>query len=223
MVVGEHKAIPTFALIMLGAIYGLQVIIFVLHRKFEHIGWMLVYILGIPFFSFILPLVSFWGSTREIVGEQGKRLLVHDEGKFDPASIPLRTWSSFEADLWVRPHSPALGLYLSSNMTDARPSSCAGDGLERVDRRDHRGVEAGARAVAVRHALRRAVAVRRRLDARLFAAASRRRGGPLRGAVGRLAPARRGRKRVRRLGVPGVGQPVRAAGRHELVRQRGQA
>lgn len=121
MVVGEHKAIPTFALIMLGAIYGLQVIIYVLHRKFEHIGWMLVYICGIPFFSFILPLVSFWqmddfswGSTREIVGEQGKRLLVHDEGKFDPASIPLRTWSSFEADLWVRrPFPPHL-----------RPCSC---------------------------------------------------------------------------------------------------
>jgi len=107
LVKGEGKPIPTFALIMLGAIYGLQVIIYVLHRKFEHIGWMLVYILAIPFFSFVLPLVSFWqmddfswGSTREIVGEHGKRLVVHDEGKFDPKSIPLKTWTEFENELW---------------------------------------------------------------------------------------------------------------------------
>ncbi|GAA5852425.1 hypothetical protein JCM9279_001197 [Rhodotorula babjevae] len=129
MVVGEHKAIPTFALIMLGAIYGLQVIIFVLHRKFEHIGWMLVYILGIPFFSFILPLVSFWqmddfswGSTREIVGEQGKRLLVHDEGKFDPASIPLRTWSSFEADLWETGSNASIGEIIEASKQEREQS-----------------------------------------------------------------------------------------------------
>lgn len=107
MVVGEHKPIPTFALIMIAAIYGCQVVIYVLHRKFEHIGWMLLYILAIPFFSFVLPLVSFWqmddfswGSTREIVGEQGKRLLIHDEGKFDPASIPLQKWTDYEEALW---------------------------------------------------------------------------------------------------------------------------
>lgn len=35
MVAGEGQAIPTTALIMLAAIYGLQAIIFLLHRKFE--------------------------------------------------------------------------------------------------------------------------------------------------------------------------------------------
>ena len=35
MVAGEGQAIPMTALIMLGAIYGLQAIIFLLHRKFE--------------------------------------------------------------------------------------------------------------------------------------------------------------------------------------------
>ncbi|BGP46627.1 hypothetical protein JCM10450v2_002474 [Rhodotorula kratochvilovae] len=130
MVAGEHKPIPTFALIMLGAIYGLQVIIYVLHRKFEHIGWMLVYICGIPFFSFILPLVSFWqmddfswGSTREIVGEQGKRLLVHDEGKFDPASIPLRTWSSFEADLWETGSNASIGEIIEASKHEREQSA----------------------------------------------------------------------------------------------------
>lgn len=87
---------------------------------------MILYILAIPFFSFVLPIVSFWqmddfswcvasflplphasadaslrrGSTREIVGEKGKRLVVHDEGTFDPASIPLKTWQDFENELW---------------------------------------------------------------------------------------------------------------------------
>ncbi|GAA5929616.1 uncharacterized protein JCM15063_004203 [Sporobolomyces koalae] len=116
LVKGEGKPIPTFALIMLGAIYGLQVIIYILHRKFEHIGWMLVYILAIPFFSFILPIVSFWqmddfswGSTREIVGEHGKRLVVHDEGKFDPKSIPLKTWTEFENELWEAGSNESIG------------------------------------------------------------------------------------------------------------------
>ncbi|GAA6028873.1 hypothetical protein JCM8097_007442 [Rhodosporidiobolus ruineniae] len=106
LVVAENKPIPTFALIMLGAIYGCQVVIYVLHRKFEHIGWMILYILALPFFTFILPLVSFWqmddfswGSTREIVGERGKRMIVHDEGVFDPASIPLKSWNDFENEL----------------------------------------------------------------------------------------------------------------------------
>ena len=87
---------------------------------------MILYILAIPIFSFILPVVSFWqmddfswyvhrssklraptdslsferGATREIVGEKGKRLVVHDEGKFDPASIPLKSWQDFENELW---------------------------------------------------------------------------------------------------------------------------
>lgn len=45
---------------MLAAIYGLQAIIFLLNRKFEMIGWMIVYIIGIPIWSFFLPLYSFW-------------------------------------------------------------------------------------------------------------------------------------------------------------------
>ncbi|GAA6024747.1 hypothetical protein JCM10207_008883, partial [Rhodosporidiobolus poonsookiae] len=116
LVVHEHKPIPTFALIMLGVIYGCQVVIYVLHRKFEHIGWMLVYIIALPFFSFILPLVSFWqmddfswGSTREIVGERGKRVLIHEEGKFDPKEIPLRSWNDFENELWEAGSNQSIG------------------------------------------------------------------------------------------------------------------
>lgn len=48
------------------------------------IGWMLFYILAIPVFSFYLPLYSFWrmddfswGQTRVVLGESGKKLIVH--------------------------------------------------------------------------------------------------------------------------------------------------
>ncbi|GAA5975793.1 hypothetical protein JCM10908_005282 [Rhodotorula pacifica] len=136
MVVGEHKPIPTFALIMIAAIYGCQVVIYVLHRKFEHIGWMLLYILAIPFFSFVLPLVSFWqmddfswGSTREIVGEQGKRLLIHDEGKFDPASIPLQKWTDYEEALWQEGDNESIGEIIEASKQQQAQEAASAYGL----------------------------------------------------------------------------------------------
>ncbi|KAL1918096.1 uncharacterized protein VTP21DRAFT_3362 [Calcarisporiella thermophila] len=95
------------SLIMLAAVYGLQAIIFLLRRKWEHIGWMIFYIFAIPVFSFYIPLYSFWhfddfswGNTRVVVGEKGKKFVVTDEGKFDPREIPLRKWSDYEQDMW---------------------------------------------------------------------------------------------------------------------------
>ncbi|GAA6027812.1 hypothetical protein JCM8097_001730 [Rhodosporidiobolus ruineniae] len=130
LVVAENKPIPTFALIMLGAIYGCQVVIYVLHRKFEHIGWMILYILALPFFTFILPLVSFWqmddfswGSTREIVGERGKRMIVHDEGVFDPASIPLKSWNDFENELWEAGSNQSIGEIIEAGKQEEAASA----------------------------------------------------------------------------------------------------
>ncbi|KAI8353082.1 chitin synthase-domain-containing protein [Mortierella sp. GBAus27b] len=104
-------SVPKLAFIMIGAVYGLQAIIFILRRKWEHIGWMVVYILAIPVFSFYLPLYSFWhfddfswGNTRLVVGEKGKTKAVSAdqlEGKtFDPKSIPQKKWSDYEQELW---------------------------------------------------------------------------------------------------------------------------
>lgn len=94
---------------MIAAIYGLQALIFIFHRKFEHIGWMFFYLLAIPIFSFLIPIYSFWkmddfswGNTRVVLGEAGKKLVIHDEGKFDPSSIPLKTWQEYENELWER-------------------------------------------------------------------------------------------------------------------------
>lgn len=69
---------------MIAAIYGLQALVFILRRKWDMIGWMVFYILAIPIFSFLLPLYSFWrmddfswGQTRIVLGEAGKKLIVH--------------------------------------------------------------------------------------------------------------------------------------------------
>ncbi|ORY64877.1 class V chitin synthase [Pseudomassariella vexata] len=107
LVVTKATVVPITAFIMLGAIYGLQAIIFILRRKWEMIGWMILYVLAIPVFSFGLPLYAFWhmddfnwGNTRVVAGERGKKVVVTDEGKFDPASIPRKKWEEYQAELW---------------------------------------------------------------------------------------------------------------------------
>ncbi|KAB5572417.1 glycosyltransferase family 2 protein [Coniochaeta sp. 2T2.1] len=103
----KATVIPVTAFIMLGAIYGLQAIIFILRRKWEMIGWMILYVLAVPVFSFALPLYAFWhmddfnwGNTRVVAGESGKKIVISDEGKFDPASIPRKKWEEYQAELW---------------------------------------------------------------------------------------------------------------------------
>ncbi|KAL2267442.1 hypothetical protein VTJ83DRAFT_4719 [Remersonia thermophila] len=107
MIVRNATVIPITAFVLLGAIYGLQAIIFILRRKWEMIGWMILYVLAIPVFSFALPLYAFWhmddfnwGNTRVVAGEKGKKIVISDEGKFDPASIPRKKWEDYQAELW---------------------------------------------------------------------------------------------------------------------------
>ena len=99
--------VPITAFVLLGAIYGLQAIIFILRRKWEMVGWMILYILAIPVFGFGLPLYSFWhmddfawGNTRVVAGEKGRKVIVTDEGKFDPTCIPRKKWEDYQAELW---------------------------------------------------------------------------------------------------------------------------
>ncbi|EER29188.1 chitin synthase V [Coccidioides posadasii C735 delta SOWgp] len=99
--------IPITAFILLGAIYGLQAIIFILRRKWEMVGWMIIYLLAMPVFSLGLPLYAFWhmddftwGNTRIVTGEKGRKVVITDEGKFDPASIPKKKWEEYQAELW---------------------------------------------------------------------------------------------------------------------------
>jgi len=119
LVAGHKEAIPIVSLVMIGAIYGLQALVFILRRKWDMVGWMLFYILALPIFSFLLPLYSFWrmddfswGATRLVMGESGKKIVVHDEGKFDPRSIPLKSWSDYENELWDKESNHSIGSWM---------------------------------------------------------------------------------------------------------------
>jgi chitin synthase len=96
---------PLISIIMIAAVYGLQAVIFILKRQWQHIGWMLIYLLAFPIYSFVLPIYSFWnqdnftwGTTRIVIGEKGNKQIValEDEG-FDPRSVPLQRWDDYAA------------------------------------------------------------------------------------------------------------------------------
>ncbi|KAK5175664.1 uncharacterized protein LTR77_000803 [Saxophila tyrrhenica] len=94
---------PLISIVMLSAVYGLQAVIFIVKRQWQHIGWMIIYILAYPIWSLILPVYSFWkqddfswGNTRVVLGERGDKKVVatEDEG-YDPRSIPLQRWDDY--------------------------------------------------------------------------------------------------------------------------------
>eukprot|EP00834_Sanchytrium_tribonematis_P001063 NODE_23_length_42016_cov_0.755803.p1 type:complete len:1789 gc:universal NODE_23_length_42016_cov_0.755803:16324-10958(-) len=99
---------PIISLIMLSAIYGLQVIIFIVRRQWQHIMWMFVYLLALPLFGFFIPIYSFWhfddfswGNTRIVIGEGSKQQIhTKDDELFDISHIPHKKFSDYEKDLW---------------------------------------------------------------------------------------------------------------------------
>jgi chitin synthase len=104
LVASKSGQFPLIAIIMLASIYGLQAIIFILKRRWQHIGWMIVYLLAYPIYGFALPVYSFWhmddfawGNTRIVVGEKGGKKVVasSEEEKWDDSIIPLQKWESF--------------------------------------------------------------------------------------------------------------------------------
>jgi len=136
LVTTSQEPLPLYSIIMLAAIYGLQAMIFIVRRKWDMVGWMLFYIMAIPAFSFLLPLYSFWrmddfswGQTRVVLGEKGKKLIVHDEGKFDPRSIPLKSWSDYENELWDKESNHSIGSWVPPKLDggyDAKTNSVYG-------------------------------------------------------------------------------------------------
>lgn len=94
---------PIFSIILLVAVYGLQALIFILKRQWQHIGWMIIYLIAFPIYSLILPVYSFWnqdnftwGNTRVVIGEKGnKQVVAVSDEKFDPRSIPLQRWDDY--------------------------------------------------------------------------------------------------------------------------------
>lgn len=102
--VATHQGqFPLISICMIAGTYGLQALIFILKRQWQHIGWMIIYILAFPIYSFILPIYSFWnqdnfswGNTRIVLGEKGfaKVVAIDDDG-FDPRSVPLQRWDDY--------------------------------------------------------------------------------------------------------------------------------
>ncbi|KAI8928593.1 chitin synthase-domain-containing protein [Entophlyctis helioformis] len=106
----SNEVFPILSIILIAAIYGFQVIIFILKREWQHIAWMIIYMFAVPVFSFWIPCYSFWhfddfswGNTRVVVGEGKKTVYVADAEPFNPASIPLKRWKDREDhDQWDR-------------------------------------------------------------------------------------------------------------------------
>jgi len=99
----DTASLPLISLIMIGAIYGFQIILFLIKREWHHLGWMIIYLLSTPIFSFFLPIYSFWhfddfswGDTRRLAGKNAKDIA--DSDIFDPSSIPLKTWEEREEE-----------------------------------------------------------------------------------------------------------------------------
>ncbi|OLY80580.1 Chitin synthase 8 [Smittium mucronatum] len=109
-----NTATSFISLYLLIAIYALQALVFILHKQWQHIGWMIIYLLAIPLFSFMIPVYSFWhfddfswGNTRKITTEGGGgtdpkngKFESIEMKAFDPTTIPMRKWSEYEKDLF---------------------------------------------------------------------------------------------------------------------------
>ncbi|KAK7207017.1 chitin synthase ChsE [Myxozyma melibiosi] len=123
----DKSAIAWTSILMLVAVYGLQALIFLLRRKWDMIGWMIFYLAAIPVFSLALPIYSFWhmddfswGNTRVVLGEKGQQILISDEGKFDPNSIPRKRWEDFQAELWDQYERQTMAGDVKSEVTSFR-------------------------------------------------------------------------------------------------------
>lgn len=149
-VVSHTGSLPLISIIILGCVYGLQMIIFVIKRQWQHIGWMIIYFIAFPIYSFVLPLYSFWkqddftwGNTRVVIGEKGdKRVVATEDEGFDPRSIPLQRWDDYalannlpgrRGDVGYMEEKPYQGRYvddmcmemddLQSNYSSVKPAS----------------------------------------------------------------------------------------------------
>ncbi|KAJ3368121.1 hypothetical protein GGF31_006829 [Allomyces arbusculus] len=143
---------PMISLVLLGTIYGLQALIFLIKREWQHVGWMIIYILAIPVFSFFIPVYSFWkmddfswGNTRVVIGEKGKKQVMvtgEEAQKFDLKLIPHKRWSDYEAELLeaegnlsptpATPTSPAKGWAARDSVLGMAAPAYGDDGMSDV-------------------------------------------------------------------------------------------
>jgi chitin synthase len=102
LVLDDTSTFPLISMVMLSCVYGLQVIIFVLKREWQHLGWMIIYILAMPMYSFLLPIYSFWhfddftwGQTRNVSLDDFDHSAHKSEEVFDQEMIPIKSWEDY--------------------------------------------------------------------------------------------------------------------------------
>ncbi|KAH8926724.1 glycosyltransferase family 2 protein [Atractiella rhizophila] len=117
--------VPIFSIVLLAAVYGLQAVIFLLKRQWQFIGWLVVYILAYPIYSFLLPIYSFWsmddfswGNTRVVVGEGRSKKILMDDEPYDDSIIPMAKFSDYQNAMWERgSHSTAASKPMAKSQT----------------------------------------------------------------------------------------------------------
>lgn len=104
IIASKSAPFPLISVVMIAVVYGLQALVFLLRKQWQHIAWMLIYVAAYPIHSFLLPIYSFWnmdnftwGNTRVVVGEKkGKQIVAVEEENIDlAAAIPMETWSAY--------------------------------------------------------------------------------------------------------------------------------
>ena len=155
IVVATHlQPLPIVAVAILAAVYGLQALIFILKGAWQHIGWMIIYIIAMPFFSVFIPLYSFWhfddfswGNTRQVVGADGKKMVMAAEAqtRFDPNSIPLKSLEAYEAERLMMMNNGSVigGGYYMDGGGSVVGSNYQDDNGSVLGRYDHTGMIAG--------------------------------------------------------------------------------
>ncbi|EIW83186.1 glycosyltransferase family 2 protein [Coniophora puteana RWD-64-598 SS2] len=113
-----QSAFPLISIIMIAVVYGLQALIFIIKREFMLVGWMVVYLLSYPVYSFFLPIYSFWrmdefgwGNTRVVLDAGGnKKVITNTDDRFNETMIPYKTFAEYEAETWESQSNKNTGL-----------------------------------------------------------------------------------------------------------------
>jgi len=104
-----QSPLPIISIVLIASVYGLQALIFIVKREFMLVGWMVVYLISYPIYSFFLPLYSFWrmddfgwGNTRVVLDDGKNKKVITDgnEIKFNESMIPYKKWSEYEAEVY---------------------------------------------------------------------------------------------------------------------------
>ncbi|OUM61397.1 glycosyltransferase family 2 protein [Piromyces sp. E2] len=106
-IIFSGESLPTISLLLILSMYGFQIIIFLLKKQWQHVGWMIIYLMAMPLYGFFIPLYSFWhfddfswGNTRVVVGDGKKKEYLPETEKFKLSMIPTKTWDEYEQELY---------------------------------------------------------------------------------------------------------------------------